>query len=96
MGSPSRPALEGFIGGVMGTAEALRVPSGGPVGIGTPCNIGSGSHYIRGSTDTKIGSIPFSSTVGILGLMGPCPCPGIRRLGDPELSTIDSAGWSLR
>ena len=48
----------------MGTAEALKVPSGGPMGIGTPCDIGSGSHYI-GGTNTKIGSISSSSTVGM-------------------------------
>ena len=80
----------------MGMAEALKVPSGGPMDIGTPCDIGLGSHYIRGGTNTKIESIPSSSTVGIWGLMGPCPCPCIRRLGDPDLSTINSAGWSLR
>ena len=95
VGSPSGPALEGFIGGMMGTTEALKVPSGSPMGIGTPCDIGSGSHYIRGGTDTKIESIPSSSTVDIWGLMGTCPCPGVRRLGDPDLSTIDSTGWSL-
>ena len=88
----SGPALEGFIGGMMGTAEALKVPSGS-MDISTPCDIGSGSHYIRGGTDTKIGSIPSSSTVSIWGLMGPCPCLGICSLGDPDLSTI--AGWSL-
>ena len=76
------PALEGFVGGMMGTAEALRVPSGVPMGIGIPCDMGSGSRYKRGG----IGRIPSSSTGGIWGLMGPCPCPGIRRLDDPDLS----------
>ena len=96
VGSPSTPALAGFVGGVMGTAEALRVPSGGPMGIGAPCGPVSCSHYTRGGTGTTMGSIASNSTGGIWGLMRPCPCPGIRRLGDPDLSTIDSAGWLLR
>ena len=95
MGGPSKPGLEGYVGGMMGMAEALRVSSGSPMGNGTPCDLSSGSRYICGGTDTKIGSIPSSSTSGIWGLMGPCPCLGIHRLGGPDLSTIDSVGWSL-
>ena len=95
MGGPSKLTLGGFAGGKMGTAEALKVPSGGPLGIGLPCDLGSSSRCICGGTGTKIGSIPSSSTSGIWELMGPCPYPGIRRLGGPDLSTTDSAGWSL-
>ena len=43
VGSPSELALVGFVGEMMGTAEALWVPSGGPMGNGTPCDVGSGS-----------------------------------------------------
>ena len=95
-GSPSGLALEGFVGGTMGTAAALRVLSCGPVGIGTLCDVSSSSHYICDGTGTKIGSISSSSTGGIWGLMSPSPCLGIRRLGDPDLSTLGSAGWLLR
>ena len=80
----------------MGTAAALRVPSCGPVGIGTLCDMGSSIRYICDGTGTKIGNIPSSSTGGIWGLMSPSPCLGIRRLGDKDLSTLGSAGWLLR
>ena len=71
MGSPSEPALVGFVGEMMGMAEALRVPSGDPMGNGTPCDVGSGSHYICDGTYTRIESIPSSSTGGIWGLQSP-------------------------
>ena len=63
VGSPSEEILVGFVGTMMVTPEALRVPSSCPVGNGT-CDVGSGSQNICG------GSIPSRSTSDIWELQG--------------------------
>ena len=75
----------GFVGTMMVTADALRVPSSCPVGNGT-CDVGSGRQNICG------GSIPSRSTSDIWELQGLEPCPGIRRLGVQDKHGV---GWLL-